>query len=112
MVKAISPRLPDSFNSLEKFVDAWALPTENQRHAQRLSSTIAELKNFYDAILPKIDEILAYLNDFPLDKLPPKAQALLLLTLSLAEIAPAVELFGQPEVPDGYDSRRVTAVEN
>jgi hypothetical protein len=44
--------------------------------------------------------------------LAPKGQTLLQLTLSLAEIAPAVELFGQVEVPDGYDSRRVIAVDN
>jgi hypothetical protein len=52
------------------------------------------------------------LNDFPLDDLAPKAQTLLQLTPSLAEIAPAVELFGQVEVPDGHDSRRVIAVDN
>jgi len=112
MAKAISPRLPGSFHALEKFVDIWALPTENQRHARRLSSTMAELQRFYDTMLPKIDEILAYLNDFPLDHLAAKAQTLFRLTLSLAEIAPAVELFGQVEVPDGYDSRRVIAVDN
>jgi len=104
-------RLPNSFSELEKFGKAWALPTENERHAQRLASTFTQLRSLYDAILPRIDEILAYLNDFPLDKLPAKAQNLLNLTLSLAEIAPAVELFGQVEVPDAYDSRRVIAVE-
>ena len=41
-----------------------------------------------------------------------EAQALLNLSLSLAEIAPAVELFGQVEVPDAYDSRRITAIEH
>jgi Protein of unknown function (DUF4065) len=81
-------------------------------NAQRLASTMAELRSFYDAILPRIDAILAYLNDFRLDRLPAEAQALLHLSLSLAEVAPAVELFGQPEVPDGYDSRRITVVEH
>lgn len=105
-------KLPESFGDLEQFAARWALPTENHRHAQRLASTMAELHLFYDAVLPRIDAILAYLNDFPLDSLPTDAQALLHLSLSLAEVAPAVELFGQPEVPDGYDSRRITVVEH
>jgi hypothetical protein len=105
-------QLPESFGDLEQLADRWALPTENERHARRLASTMAELRSFYDAVLPRIDAILAYLNDFPLDNLPDEAQALLHLSLSLAEVAPAVELFGQPEVPDGYDSRRITVVEH
>jgi hypothetical protein len=105
-------KLPESFGDLEQFAVRWALSTENERHARRLSSTMAELRSLYDAVLPRIDAILAYLNDFPLDSLPTEAQALLHLSLSLAEVAPAVELFGQPEVPDGYDSRRITVVEH
>ncbi len=112
MVKTMSQRLPNSFQAVEEFVDTWALPTESQRHIQRLSSTMVELRRFYDAALARIDDMLAYLNEFPLDSLPPQAQTLLHLTLSLAEIAPAVELFGQPEVPDGYDSRRLIAIED
>jgi hypothetical protein len=105
-------QLPESFGDLEQFGIRWALPTENERHARRLASTMAELRTFYDAVLSRIDAMLAYLNDFPLDSLPTEAQALLHLSLSLAEVAPAVELFGQPEVPDGYDSRRITVVEH
>jgi hypothetical protein len=107
-----SRQLPEYFGDLEQFAPRWAVPTENERHARRLASTMTELRSFYDAVLPRIDTILAYLNDFPLDSLPAEAQALLHLSLSLAEVAPAVELFGQPEVPDGYDSRRITVVEH
>ena len=46
---------------------------------------------------------MSYIAQFPLDNLPPDAQRLFLLTLSLAEVAPAVEQFGQPQVVDGYD---------
>ncbi|MGH8007048.1 MAG: aromatic ring-hydroxylating oxygenase subunit alpha [Candidatus Binatia bacterium] len=40
------------------------------------------------------------------EALPGDAQRLLYLTLSLAEIAPAVELFEQPSVPDEYEVAR------
>jgi hypothetical protein len=99
-------RLPDQFHDLEPLAAAWALSTETERHARRLSSGIEELRAFYDAIFPRIVDVLAYLSEFPLEGLTPEAQRLLHLAFSLAEIAPAVELYGQPEVPDGYDSRR------
>jgi hypothetical protein len=72
-----------------RFITAgrWALPTENERHARRLGSTMAELRTFYDAVLPRIDA-LAYLNDFPLDSPPTDARALLHRSPSLAEVAP------------------------
>jgi hypothetical protein len=60
-------QLPESFSDLEQFAARWALPTENERHARRQASTMAELRSFYDAVLPRIDAIFAYLNDFPLD---------------------------------------------
>ena len=56
-----------STSSYYRFITAgrWALPTKNERHARRLGSTVAELRTFYDAVLPRIDAMLAYLNDFP-----------------------------------------------
>jgi hypothetical protein len=105
------PPLPERFRDLEPLAAVWALPTEAKRHARRLASGIDELRTFYDALFPRIEDILAYLSDFPLESLTPEAQRLLHLAFSLAEIAPAVELFGQTEVPDGYDSRRFIPAE-
>ena len=99
-------RLPERFRDLETFAVVWALPTEAERHAQRLASTIEELRNLYDLLLPRIEDILAYLSEFQVESLTPEGRHLLNFALALAEIAPAVELFGQPTVPDGYDSRR------
>ena len=100
------PALPEQFRDLESWARVWALRTEVERHARRLASTIQELRTFYDAMMPRIDHILAYLSEFPLENLTPEGDRLLLLAFALAEIAPAVELYGQPEVPGGYDSRR------
>lgn len=107
-----SKRLPAAFRDLEPFAAAWALPKESQRHAQRLASSMDELRAFYDAVVPRLEAILTYLNDFALDHLSREAENLLNLTLSLAEITPAVELFGQSEVPDAFDSRRFVPVED
>ncbi|MGH7962459.1 MAG: hypothetical protein ACRERD_11640 [Candidatus Binatia bacterium] len=100
------PVLPAPFADLESFI-AWALATEPERSSKRQSSAMTEIQAFYDALLARMEEIFLYLHQFPLAAMPGDAQRLLHLTLSLAEVAPAVELFKQPSVVDGYDIARV-----
>ena len=60
-------------------------------------------------MLARMEEVLPYLEQFSLEELPDDAKRLFYLTLSLAEVAPAVEQFGQPSVVDGYDIKRFVA---
>ncbi|HVN91595.1 MAG TPA: hypothetical protein VMT61_17415 [Candidatus Binataceae bacterium] len=99
-------RLPDQFRDLEPLAAGWSLATEAERHAKRMNSTIEELRAFYDALMPRIEDVLGYLSEFQVGSLTPEGRNLLHLAFSLAEIGPAVELYGMPEVPDGFDSRR------
>ena len=103
-------RLPDAFRDLENLLD-WALPTEQQRHSKRLSSEMDKIQSFYEVMLARTDEIVEYLNQFELNQIPKEIQPLLHLCLSFAEVANAVELFRQPSVPNGFDSRRFTPIE-
>ena len=100
--------LPPAFGDLERWA-AWSLETEEERSHKRLETPMEELQAIYDTLLPRADEALAYLDKFPIDELPRDAERLLWLLFSLAEVAPAIEQFGQPEVVDGYDLRRFTA---
>lgn len=102
--------LPDQFRELEVFAPAWTLATETERNRKRLSSPMEELQAFYDVMLPRIEAIFEYLNQFPLDKMPENARKLFYLALSFAEIALAVELFKQPSVVDGFEPDRFVAV--
>ena len=104
--------LPAPFADLESVAATWSLATETERNRRRLSSTLEELQAMSETILPRLDEIFKYLEPYPLDQLPADAERLFLLTLSLAEIAPALECYGQPAVIDGLDSARMPAVEN
>lgn len=99
-------RLPDQFGDLEQFAATWSLPTARERSRRRLSSTIPEIKAFYDAILPRGGAIIEYLNGFALDEMPMREKALFHMLLSLAEVANAVEIFQQPQVIDGFDPER------
>jgi hypothetical protein len=98
--------LPAQFSELEPFATEWALATTTERHRKRLGSSMAEIKAFYDRMLPRMDAILTYLNQFPLNGMPASGRRLFFLALSLAEVAPAVECYGQPGVIDGFEAER------
>lgn len=103
--------LPAQFRDLEQWM-AWSLATEQERNRKRLASTMSDIKAFYGAMLARMAEVLPYLDQFPVEALPEDATRLFYLTLSLAEVAPAVEQFGQPGVVDGYDAKRFIAQHN
>lgn len=103
--------LPTQFAQLEPF-SAWCLATETERNIRRLSLPQDELQAFADAIIPEVQGIVAYLDRQPLAEMPEDDKPLFHMLLSLAEIAPAIESYHQPEVIDGYDSRRFPAQED
>ena len=103
-------RLPGRFGQLEYLAEKWALPTEKQRSARRWSASAEEFQEFYDAMVPRINEILAYLDQFSLEDMPEDALTLFHLSLALAESAPHVEFYkGAAKVPHSFDARRMLA---
>jgi hypothetical protein len=50
--------LPTEFADLEPF-NEWCLPTEPERYAKRLASSMVQMKAFYDAITPRAEEALS-----------------------------------------------------
>jgi hypothetical protein len=97
--------LPAGFSDFERFAD-WMLPTSVERNRKRLASSMDEINALYNALLPRLEEILAYLDQFSLEEMPQDAQRLLFLTLALAEVSIAVELFHEPKVTGGCDPAR------
>ena len=90
-------KFPSEFEDLLVFAD-WALAREVERSEKRLSSNMAEMQRFYDAVLVRMDEILIHLNKFALDAMSEAEKNLLNLTYSLAEVSFAIEVYGQPKV--------------
>ena len=97
MVEAL---LPPEFSDLEPFARTWCLAGEPERYAKRLASTMAEMQAFYDALFPRAEEAIAYLDKFPLDDLPDDARRLLHLLYSLIMVSFPVEIWRQPYIPD------------
>ena len=91
--------LPAEFAELEPFAD-WILPTERERYAKRLASTMDEMQAFYEAAFPLLDGANKYLERFGMDDLPDPERNLLLLMMSLVLVSFPVEVWSQPRVPD------------
>jgi hypothetical protein len=92
--------LPPEFADLEPWVRDWCLDSEPERYAKRLSSTMDEIQAFYDAVFPRAEAAIAYLEKLPLDDLPEDAFRLLKLLYSLILMSFAVEIWKQPYIPD------------
>ena len=91
--------LPAEFAELKPFAD-WILPTERERYAKRLASTMDEMQAFYEAAFPLLDAANKYLERFGMDGLPDPERNLLLLMMSLVLVSFPVEVWSQPRVPD------------
>jgi hypothetical protein len=88
--------LPPEFADLEPFAAAWCLPTEPERWARRLSSTMDEMQAFYDASVGRAGEAIAFCDRFDLRDMPPTVERLLHMLCSLALVSYAIEVWQQP----------------
>ncbi|MEQ9088836.1 MAG: hypothetical protein RLQ26_08850 [Alphaproteobacteria bacterium] len=104
-------KLPKGFEKLEPLSEKWALATQNERQKVRRESTTEELQAFYDAMMPRLEDALDKADEYPLGEMPEDVEQLFFMTLSLAEVAPHIELYGgNPEVPYSFEESRFVAV--
>src|SRR5262249_48325137 len=69
----VSAMLPAEFADLESFAEAWCLASEPERWDKRLASSMAEIQALYDAVTPRTEAALDYLDRYALDDMPPEA---------------------------------------
>lgn len=98
--------LPEEFKVLEPFAAEWSLPTESERKEKRAGSSFSDLQSYYDAVSPRMPDIAAHLDQFPVRGLAEDQQRLLNLALMFMEVSIAVEFYGQSELPQGFPRER------
>lgn len=103
--------LPSAFSELEKFAPRWCLATETERWNARITSTMPEMHEFYDAFFPRLEEAIEYCDKFPLDNVPDDALNLLRMIYSLIMVAMAVEIMHQPAPVSAADAVMIRTVE-
>jgi hypothetical protein len=101
---------PAAFADLEAFA-AWALPSERDRYAKRLASSMEELQAFYDAAFPRLQESTDHLRGIELDGISDEDRHLLWLFSSLVTVSFPVEVWRQARVPDSGASAIDVVVE-
>ena len=94
--------LPDGFEDLIPWL-GWALEPERARTAKKTESSMEELRAFYDVMMPRMEEIIAYLDGVPGDDRPAPAHRLYLITLSLVEVSNLVEIYKRRDVIEACD---------
>jgi hypothetical protein len=104
------PTLPAAFADLEPWAD-WALPSEADRYAKRLASSMDELQAFYDAAFPRLAASTELLQGIALDGISDEDQHLLWLFSALVTVSFPVEVWRQPRVPDSGASSVDVVVE-
>jgi hypothetical protein len=91
--------LPEAFSDLEPFVAYWAVEGQENRRYQRHDTTMAEIQRFYDAVYPRADEAMKFLEPFSLRDLAGPNRRLAQLVLSLGQASMAVEVHREARVP-------------
>jgi len=105
-----TPLLPPEFSDLEPYASAWCLPTEPERWARRLASSMDEMHAFYDACFPRAEAAIQHLDSFELAAMPDDAARLLQLLYSLALVSYVVEVWRQ-RLPVDTGSARIVRIE-
>ncbi|MEC9342111.1 MAG: hypothetical protein VX663_11560 [Pseudomonadota bacterium] len=98
--------LPQPFEYLAPWLE-WALPTEAGRMQKRLDASMTQLTTFYNILLPRMEEIVAYLDQWELHEIPADSKPLLYLALMFMEAAVCVELFKDPDVPESLPAAKM-----
>ena len=101
--------LPDEFADLAPWLD-WALEPERARTGKREASSMVEIRAFYDAVLPRLEEMIRYLEGFRERDMPVPQHRLYLISLSLVEVANLVELYKRREAVEACDPLRYEAL--
>jgi hypothetical protein len=92
------------FTELEEFVAAWGLPTAHERLIKRSNATMAEIQSFYDVVTPRLEEIIDFLNQYPIDDIPEECLSLSYTALAVCEIDDAVNVWHAPALDFSSDT--------
>ena len=92
-------QLPPIFAELAPFVAHWACPTTNERVRARSLLPQEDIQAFYDAMVPRLDEAIDYIDSVGLHTLTPEAATLTRLVLGLGQASIAIEIHGAPIKP-------------
>lgn len=99
--------LPTGFETLAPFVETWTAENSAKRDALRCHQSADARQAFYDAMTPLVGSALDLLDATPLADHDAGQKSLMLLALSYAHVALAVEVQGPDEARHSISRQRV-----
>lgn len=112
MSTAATASLPSGFEDLLPWL-SWARPSERERYTHRISTPLAELTAFHDALLPRMDAAMACLQAHPADtaSVAEPVRRLFHLVLAWFEASTPVQLhWPSPDLDDAFPAHRIVYV--
>ncbi|MFI5717546.1 hypothetical protein [Nocardia sp. NPDC051750] len=103
--------LPEQFADLEPFAAQWCLATEGERYSTRMASSMDDMQRFYDAVTPRAEAAMTYLDHIGLDDMPEDALNLLHMLYSMIMVSFPVEVWRQPWIPDASEASMDCVIE-
>ena len=99
--------LPPAYADLQPFAAEWMLGNEKARYDKLLRTSMDELRAFYDAMLPRMEDIILFLNQYPLDAMPEDVHHLFDLAMTFMETAHPVDLrWKDTDIEDKFPADR------
>lgn len=89
------------------FFTEWALPTEAERIQKRMTSTVDEMRHFYNSTVPFLEEFIDNLNLVDLDSFSEEETLLGNLCIMLCEVDNPVNKWNSPILKDALDPREL-----
>jgi hypothetical protein len=102
--------LPAEFSDLTPYVSEWSLEPERARAVKRVSTDIDKLREFHEAVSPRMEAIILYLNTFPNDPdaLPADAKRLFNLARMVMEASAPIDLgWSSSDIEDVFPMERI-----
>lgn len=96
---------PD-FSELEALIRDWNFDTVAGRIKKRTESTLDEMQKFHDVMLPRLEEIIKFLNRFPVGEIPEEYQALKNAALCMLHVDRPVNKWKKALLEEARDPRR------
>jgi hypothetical protein len=101
------PQLPEPFADLAAFAD-WILPVERDRHKKRVTSDLATARRFYDAVFPRMEAMIRYLNARAWHDMSAADRNLFILACAFMEATHPIELgWKTTDIEDTFPHERL-----
>ncbi len=94
-------------SGLDEVLRAWDLPSAGQRIEKRVTSNLDDMQALHDALVPRLPEIIEFLNQFPLGEIPEEYLPLKHAALSLLHVDRPVNRWKTAVLDEALDPRRL-----